>query len=84
MKTKNYSKHLGEILVQELINVKEVSQYYKKGNFFSRAPLNMALNKVSFSLFENRNLGILGRNGAGKSSLVRILLGLEKPKSIVT
>ena len=81
MKTKNYSKHLGEILVQELINVKEVSQYYKKGNFFSRAPLNMALNKVSFSLFENRNLGILGRNGAGKSSLVRILLGLEKPKS---
>lgn len=81
MKIENYSKHLGEILVQELIKVMGVSQYYKKGNFFSKTPLNMALNKVSFSLFENRNLGILGRNGAGKSSLVRILLGLEKPKS---
>ncbi|WP_104721769.1 ATP-binding cassette domain-containing protein [Helicobacter mesocricetorum] len=67
--------------MRELIRVDGVSQYYKKGNFFSKAPLNVALEKVSFSLFENRNLGILGRNGAGKSSLVRILLGLEKPKS---
>ncbi|MDE5602304.1 MAG: dipeptide/oligopeptide/nickel ABC transporter ATP-binding protein [Helicobacter sp.] len=67
--------------MQELIRVERVSQYYKKGNFFTKNPFNVVLDQVNFSLFENRNLGILGRNGAGKSSLVRILLGLEKPKN---
>ena len=41
----------------------------------------MILENLNFSLTQGRNLGILGENGAGKSSLVRILLGLERAKS---
>jgi len=37
------------------------------------------LDKVDFSLAEQERVGLIGRNGAGKSSLLRILAGLETP-----
>jgi ATP-binding cassette subfamily F protein uup len=37
------------------------------------------LDKVDFSLTEHERIGLIGRNGAGKSSLLRILAGLEAP-----
>ena len=37
------------------------------------------LDKVDFSLNEQERVGLIGRNGAGKSSLLRILAGLEMP-----
>jgi ATP-binding cassette subfamily F protein uup len=37
------------------------------------------LDKASFSLEINERVGLIGRNGAGKSSLLRILGGLELP-----
>ena len=39
----------------------------------------LALDDVSFSVPEGSVYGLLGRNGAGKSSLVRCLLGEQKP-----
>jgi len=36
------------------------------------------LDKASFSLEENERVGLIGRNGAGKSSLLKILGGMEK------
>ena len=37
------------------------------------------LDRVDFSLLEQERVGLIGRNGAGKSSLLRILAGLESP-----
>ena len=37
------------------------------------------LDKVDFSLNEQERVGLIGRNGAGKSSLLRILAGIEQP-----
>jgi len=37
------------------------------------------LDRAEFSLEANERVGLIGRNGAGKSSLLRILGGLEKP-----
>ncbi len=37
------------------------------------------LDRVDFSLAEQERVGLIGRNGAGKSSLLRILAGLESP-----
>jgi ATP-binding cassette subfamily F protein uup len=37
------------------------------------------LDHASFSLESGERLGLIGRNGAGKSSLLKILAGLEKP-----
>ena len=37
------------------------------------------LDGASFSLESGERLGLIGRNGAGKSSLLKIVAGLEKP-----
>ena len=66
--------------MEKLLEVKNLTQSYKKGNFFSQSKQEVILENINFSLTQGKNLGILGENGAGKSSLVRILLGLEKAK----
>jgi ATP-binding cassette subfamily F protein uup len=43
---------------------------------FGHVPL---LDHADFSLMESERIGLIGRNGAGKSSLLKILGGLEKP-----
>jgi len=37
------------------------------------------LDGAEFALLDNERVGLIGRNGAGKSSLLRILAGLEQP-----
>ncbi|VTU38021.1 ATP-binding cassette domain-containing protein [Variovorax sp. PBL-E5] len=37
------------------------------------------LDHADFSLIESERIGLIGRNGAGKSSFLKILAGLEKP-----
>ena len=37
------------------------------------------LDDAGFSLETGERLGLIGRNGAGKSSLLKILAGLERP-----
>jgi ATP-binding cassette subfamily F protein uup len=43
---------------------------------FGHVPL---LDKADFSLETGERIGLIGRNGAGKSSLLKILAGMEKP-----
>jgi ABC transport system ATP-binding/permease protein len=43
---------------------------------FGHVPL---LDHTDFSLESNERVGLIGRNGAGKSSLLKILGGMEKP-----
>lgn len=62
----------------KLVEVKHLSKSYKRGNFFSNKPSKIVLKDLNFSLHSGRSLGIIGKNGAGKSSLIRILLNIEK------
>ncbi|MDM0012249.1 ATP-binding cassette domain-containing protein [Variovorax sp. J22P168] len=43
---------------------------------FGHVPL---LDHADFSLIESERIGLIGRNGAGKSSMLKILAGFEKP-----
>ena len=43
---------------------------------FGHVPL---LDHADFSLMEAERIGLIGRNGAGKSSMLKILAGMEKP-----
>jgi peptide/nickel transport system ATP-binding protein len=43
-----------------------------------QAPIK-AIDDISFSLIAGETLGIVGESGAGKTSLLRTILGLEKP-----
>ena len=59
-----------------LLEVRDVSQRYKTGSGDSGAPV---LEHVSLSLGEGEIVGLLGRSGCGKSSLLRIIAGLSNP-----
>jgi len=42
---------------------------------------NVILDDVSFSINEGEYIGLIGPNGAGKSSLIKLILGFNKPTS---
>lgn len=54
------------------INVKQITKSYKK---------KKALDDVSFKLSEAKIYGLLGRNGAGKTTFMDILAGYQLPTS---
>jgi len=43
--------------------------------------VHRVLDEVSFKLYENETLGIIGRNGAGKTTMLRIMAGIVAPTS---
>ncbi len=42
---------------------------------------NIILNKASFSIHEGDRIGLIGRNGAGKSTFLKIIAGIARPDS---
>jgi simple sugar transport system ATP-binding protein len=40
-----------------------------------------ALKNISFAVKRNEIVGLIGDNGAGKSSLIKVMTGVEKPTS---
>jgi lipopolysaccharide transport system ATP-binding protein len=61
------------------IKLSNVGVAYKKRDGAWRSSLSWALKDVSFDVKIGETLGILGRNGAGKSSLLRVLANISKP-----
>ncbi|ACK49664.1 ABC transporter, conserved site [Methylocella silvestris BL2] len=61
-----------------LLEVKNIIQHYQTGSG-EQGP--RVLDNVSLSLRQNEIVGLLGRSGCGKSSLLRIVSGLVRPAS---
>ena len=59
-----------------MLSVEQVSKIYE-----TRHGPHRVFENVSFALQRGRNLGILGRNGAGKSTMIRLISGAERPTS---
>jgi capsular polysaccharide transport system ATP-binding protein len=59
-----------------MLVLEHVSKVYE-----TRHGPHQVLADVSFTLQRGRNLGILGRNGAGKSTMIRLISGAERPTS---
>ena len=58
---------------KEILSIKDLSfEYDKDKEIFS---------KINLEILEGEILGILGPSGIGKSSLLRLITGLESPKS---
>lgn len=55
-----------------LLQVNNLSKEYGGQTIFSG---------LSFSVFQKQKIGIIGRNGAGKSTMFRLILGQEEPDS---
>ena len=78
--------------MKKVLEVKNISKVYKsyssntdrlKELFFGSARHKeyVASKEISFDLFEGETLGIIGVNGAGKSTILKIIAGVVEPTS---
>ena len=61
-----------------VLEVNNLRHWYKLNSSIFQPKWNKALNEVSFKLYRNETLGIVGSSGSGKSTLCRALIGLLK------
>ena len=63
--------------MQELVRVENLSKVYISNSLFSHAANKEVLNNINLTIYEGQNLGLLGQSGCGKTTLAKIILGLE-------
>ena len=62
------------------LQVKNLTKSYRIGSFFSKEKKEI-LKNISFDVKEGEIFSIVGQSGAGKSTIGKILLGIEKEDS---
>ena len=65
-------------LILELDNV---TFSYRQRHSFFRSTHHTVINKLSFKIYKGDKIGIIGKNGEGKSTLLRIMAGIFSPNS---
>jgi zinc transport system ATP-binding protein len=63
---------MNDMMTQHLIEIQDITAGYGE---------KIALEHANLTIYDHDYLGIIGPNGGGKTTLVRILLGLKKPLS---
>jgi branched-chain amino acid transport system ATP-binding protein len=58
--------------MKTLVEAKDLHTYYDQSHI---------LQGVSLTLHEGETLGLMGRNGMGKTTLIRTIMGLVRPRS---
>jgi len=64
---------------QCVLELDAVSLNYRSGRASFDGGIHRVLNSVSFKLYEGETLGIIGRNGVGKTTLLRLMAGIIEP-----
>jgi len=59
-----------------ILEVVNLRYWFKLNSSILKPEWNKAINEVSFKLFRNETLGIVGKSGSGKSTLGKVLVGL--------
>jgi lipopolysaccharide transport system ATP-binding protein len=65
----------------KIISLHHVGLYYSRRQNFFKQSRYWALKDVSFDLHSGETLGIIGKNGVGKSTLLRVLAGIIAPNT---
>ena len=64
-----------------VLELDNVSLSFQSGKGTFDHGVHHVLDSVSFKLYENETLGIIGRNGVGKTTMLRIMAGILAPTS---
>lgn len=62
-----------------ILSLHHVGLYYTRRNGMFRRSKYWALHDISLDLYSGETLGIIGKNGVGKSTLLRLLAGVISP-----
>lgn len=64
-----------------MLELRDVSISFSSSKGTFDDGVHHVLDSVSFKLYENETLGIIGRNGVGKTTMLRIMAGILAPTS---
>jgi lipopolysaccharide transport system ATP-binding protein len=64
---------------ERLVSLKNIGVSYRRRVGFHLQPPFWALQDVSLEIYRGETLGVIGRNGGGKSTLLRLLAGIISP-----
>lgn len=70
------------MMARELLQVEGLTKHFgggRGGVFRRHSHVTQAVNDVSFDLAKGETLGVVGETGSGKSTIGRMILGLERP-----
>ena len=69
-------------MTKPVLTLKNVGVTYRTGiSLFKQRSVHTALCNVTFDIYQGDSLGIIGRNGVGKSTLLSVLNGIIQPDS---
>ena len=61
-----------------VVEITHLYKAYSKGGWLSKATKNTVLRDITIRLAEQEILGLVGESGCGKTTLAKVILGLEK------
>lgn len=64
-----------------LLSFHQVSKHFSDGSFFWKKGEHLLYQDLSFAIAKGEVMAICGKNGTGKSTLIKLALGLEKVSS---
>lgn len=72
---------MSEFHGMEVLNLQEVSMSFRSRKSAFNNGTHHVLRNITLSLYHGETLGVIGRNGAGKTSMLRIMAGIIAPTS---